>query len=372
MIYLDHNATTPPDLRVLDAMAQANSQFWANPASQHQLGQRARRHLNTLADQIVSILGGSPHDQLIFTSGGTEANNLALFGLAGAPPGRVIISGIEHPSVAAAAEQLARRGFDLVRLPVSPDGVVQVDQLPQFLSADTRLISVMAANNETGVLQPVSRIVQMATPLGIPVHTDAVQLVGKLPTSFRDLGVAALTVSPHKFHGPQGIGGLLLRSDIAIEPTLFGGSQQLGMRPGTESVALAAGFAEALKLWQAESAERTDRLRRLRDRLETGIQAAVPAAIVIGQSAPRLPHTSSIAFPGHDRQWLLMRLDRAGIFCSTGSACASGSSEPSPVLLAMGCPAEVVASALRFSVGAMTQEDEIDEAIRQILGVVSR
>lgn len=366
-------------------MAQANAAAYANPASQHAEGRHARRTLEDAREEISRLLGADltdrTPDRLIFTSGGTEANNLAILGLTGANvarAGRMIISSIEHPSVAAAADFLAQRGWQIDRLAVSRDGVVQLDLLDELLAMPSplgapRLVSVMLANNETGVLQPIAEIVRRcstsAAPL--PIHTDAVQAVGKIPVRFRELGVAAMSIAPHKFGGPRGIGALLVRHGIDIQPILHGATQQFGLRPGTESVALVLGFLAALRAWDADRNERPQRMAALRDRFETAIQTAYPHLKINGCVAPRLPHTSNVAFLGHDRQALFMALDMAGICCSTGSACASGSSEPSPTLLAMGLAKEIVDSSLRFSIGPTTTADEIDEALRRISAVLA-
>jgi cysteine desulfurase len=382
LIYLDHNSTTPVLEEVAAAMAEWQTGRFGNPSSQHQAGRRARQALDNAREGIGRILGadlGSREpDRVIFTSGGTEANNLALLGLAGlhdphSRPGEAIVSLIEHPSIAASVEFLKRRGWRIHTLGVRPDGVVDIGPLDELLSERTRFVSVMLANNETGVLQPVREIARRCAALGVPMHTDAVQMIGKLPVDFRSLDVSLLTVAPHKFHGPIGIGALLVRRDVALEPMLFGGFQQAGLRPGTEAVSLAVGLHAALIAWQREGAARSERLRRLRDRLEAGLTAGYAGEIVVnGASAERLPHTSNLAFVGLDRQALLMALDLEGVACSTGSACASGSSEPSPVLAAMGCSKSVLAGSLRFSLGATTTDDEIEQAIERIVGVCAR
>jgi cysteine desulfurase len=372
-IYLDHNATTPLDPRVAQAMQRSAGEAFANPASQHGPGQQARRILEAARQRIGQLLGASAAaDQVIFTSGATEANNLALRGLAGQPPGHVIISAIEHPSVVGTAEYLQTLGFEICRLPVDTDGVVQVDALPALLTPDTRVVSVMLGNNETGALQPVDRIAACCAPAGVPLHTDAAQVAAKLPVNFQSLGAAALTVTAHKFHGPRGIGALILRGGVPLRPILFGGFQQGGLRPGSEPVELAVGMCTALELWDAERSERNGRIAALRDGLERKLLTGCPDTVVHAARAARLPHTSCLSFTGLDRQALLMALDQAGVACSTGSACASGSSEPSPVLLAMGCDESLVGSALRFSLGATTTAAEVDEAARRILHVVNR
>ncbi len=379
VIYLDHNSTTPLLGEVAAAMAEWQTGKFGNPSSQHQIGRRARQALEHAREEIGRILGarlaGREPDRVIFTSGGTEANNLALLGLAGlhevqAAPGEAIVSAIEHPSVAAAVEYLERRGWTIHRLGVTGDGVVDLGPLDRWLSERTRFVSVMLANNETGVLQPVAEIARRCMALGVPLHTDAAQVVGKLPVDFRALGVSALSVAPHKFHGPLGIGALIARHDLPLEPQGFGGFQQGGLRPGTEAVALAVGMHAALAAWEREAAARTTRLRALRDCLESRLAAGYDGAVVVnGAAAERLPHTSNLALVGLERQALLMALDLCGVACSTGSACASGSSEPSPVLSAMGCDPRVLESSLRFSLGVTTTEDEISVAVERILSV---
>jgi cysteine desulfurase len=231
------------------------------------------------------------------------------------------------------------------------------------------LASIMLASNETGVLQPIAEAAAICRRHGVLLHTDATQVVGKLPVNFTELGVDALTATAHKFHGPLGVGILLLRHGVQLAPTMHGGFQQAGLRPGTESVALAIGMLTAIELWQREADARRERMTMLRDRFERAIRTGWPAAFVIGDQSPRLPHTSNIALVGLNRQALVMALDLAGVACSSGSACASGSSEPSPTLLAMGLPEEQISASVRFSLGASTTAAEIDEAARRILNV---
>jgi cysteine desulfurase len=374
-IYLDHNATTFIDPRVADAMHACQRQGYANSASPHRAGRLARRVLESAREDVGRALGcrvsDSQSDRVIFTSGGTEANNLAVLGLAGRPPGRIILSSIEHPSVSGPAEHLRQLGFEVLHLPVSREGVVAVQRLSELLTEPTRLVSVMLGNNETGVLQPVQELAAICSAAGVPLHTDAVQVVGKIPVEFRRLGVSALSLAAHKFHGPLGVGALLVRHDVPLEPILFGGVQQGGIRPGTESVALAVGLRTALDLCLRELPERTLRMQGLRDHLESALRVRFPRLEVNGAGAPRLPHTSNLSFPGLDRQALLMALDLAGVACSTGSACASGSTERSPVLRAMGLPDELVDSSLRFGVGAFTSVADIEQAVDRISRVLN-
>jgi cysteine desulfurase len=317
-------------------------------------------------------LSGTRADRVIFTSGGTEANNLAIFGLAAGPPAHGIISAVEHPSVTAPAEQLERRGWRIDRLPVTRQGVAAVDLLAALLRPDTRFVSLMLANNETGVLQPIAQAARICYAAGARLHTDAAQAVGKVPVNFRALGVSTLTVAAHKFNGPLGVGALVCRSDVALAPTLFGGFQQQGFRPGTESAPLAAGMYAALQLWDQDEGLRRARLAELRDSFERTLLAELPDVHINGGDAPRVPQTANVAFLGVDRQALWMALDAAGVACSTGSACASGSQEPSPVLRAMGLDDAVVGSALRFSIGRTTTAEEIAEAARRIVNLVKQ
>lgn len=370
---LDQAATTPIDPAVLSAMRETWLQVPGNPASQHALGRQARRRLDEARDGIARLLGARVDrfdgDRLVLTSGGTEANNLALRGLAGRPPGRIVISAIEHPSIAALVAPLATAGFSVERLGVDRDGVIDLDDAERQIMPGTRLVSVMLGNNETGVVQPIVEIAKLCRERRVPLHCDAVQAIGKMPVHFHDLGVDALTVTPHKFHGPLGIGALLVRAGVTVEPLVFGGSQQLGVRPGTECTALAVGFFKAVQLAIDELPTRSTHMTLLRERFERRLRDRLSDVVVQGAAADRLPHISNVAFPGLDRQSLLMALDLAGVACSTGSTCASGSSEPSPVLQAMGLPDAIIQAALRFSWSALTTFADIDLAADRIINV---
>lgn len=376
-IYLDHNATAPILPEVADAVRETALRYGANPESQHELGRAARRVLEEARETVGRLLGacqqGMAADRVLFTSGGTESNNLALLGLAQDDSAAyLIVSAIEHPSVLETARQLEARGWQVDYVPANRDGVVQPDRFEQLLSPTTRLVSLMLGNNETGVLQPVTTLANLCVERGILVHTDASQVVGKLPVNFTELNVATLSCAAHKFHGPLGIGVLLLRNDVRLHPRFFGGHQQAALRPGTESVALAVGMRTALECWHRESKVRRERMTQLRDQFEETLTTELPQITVIGGSADRLPNTSNIGFVGFDRQALLMAFDQAGVACSTGSACASGSSEPSPTLVAMGLDTEVISSSIRFSLGASTTAAEIQEAARRILKACKR
>jgi cysteine desulfurase len=286
-----------------------------------------------------------------------------------AAPGQIIISSIEHSSVIGPAEHLLENGWRLDTLGVDSNGRVHAAALAPLLGDKTALVSVILGNHETGVLQPVAELAAECNARGVPLHSDAVAAVGKIPVHFRGLGVAALSVAAHKFQGPLGIGALLVADGVPLQPLFLGGHQQGGLRGGTESVALAVGMATALELWQRECDVHLRRLTALRDRFEAGLLAGYPGAVVNGAGAARLPGTSSIAFPGLDGQILLVALDMAGVACSAGAACESGSSELSPTLRAMGLANSVVASSLRFSLGVTTTAAEIDDAIARIVGV---
>ncbi len=384
-IYLDHNATTPLLPEVTEAMRACYAEPYFNPASQHEFGRRARRRLEDARERIGELVGakvtGRDADTVVFTSGGTEANNLAVRGLlqraqqaqragASSPPfSRLVTSNLEHPSITALADELSRTGCQVDRLGVDGCGLLRVADLPPLLHPETRLVTAILGQNETGVLQPVAEIAAVCAERDVPLHTDASQVVGKLPVDFRTLGVATMSFAAHKFHGPLGIGALVVRHGVELSPQLFGGFQQAGLRPGTESVALVVGMLTALELWHAEQDARRLRLTALRDEFEGTIRAGWPEAIVLGAASPRLPHTSNIAFVGLDRQALFIALDQAGVACSTGSACASGSSEPSLALVAMGLDEAVISSALRFSFGTTTTAAEVAESSRRILQV---
>jgi cysteine desulfurase len=375
-IYLDHNATAPVDPEVLDAM---RPYFLAagNPESRHAFGRSARRGWEFARDTVARILDADPAE-VIFTSGGTEANNLAIFGLARAESSRahVVSSPIEHPAIAEPVAQLKAAGFSVDHAPVNDQGLVDASAVAAHFRADTRFATLMLANNETGAIQPVGELAALAALHNIPVHTDAVQAVGRISVHFHELGVATLAASAHKFHGPMGIGLLLTRKGIRLSSQLLGGGQQQGRRPGTIAVPLVVGLATALQKWHDQAVTRAARWGALRDRLESGLRAALGPEKVIrngpAENESRLPQTLNLGFPGLDGNALLIQLDVAGVAVSLGSACASGSTRPSPTLLAMRVPEDRLRSSVRFSLGATTTEVEIDEAVERIAAVVSR
>jgi cysteine desulfurase len=377
LIYLDNNATTPIDPRVVAAMSEVWQSGPLNPASQHAAGRRARAMLDDAARGCAALLGAdiatTGRERLVWTSGGTEANNLALDGLVPRSVPR-IVSTIEHPSVLEAARRRLAEGLPTHWLSVDSRGVVDLDQLESLLgqlpsasASATALVSVMAANNETGVLQPLEELGDLCRRFGAQLHSDTTQWIGKLPFDFASSGCHAVSFAAHKFHGPVGVGGLLLAPGVHPIPSLVGGGQQLGTRGGTEAVPLAIGMQQALELAVASLPAAGERMAALRDRLEAALLAGVPGTCVHAVTAPRLPSTTNLAFPQLDRQLLLIRLDRARVACSTGSACSSGSSEPSHVLSAMGVPADQIDASLRFGVSRLSTIAEIDCAAERII-----
>jgi cysteine desulfurase len=393
-VYLDHNATTPVFPEVVEAMRACWSEPYLNPASQHEFGRRARRILEDARERIGELLGAAPSDRVVFTSGGTESNNLAVRGLWHRPdnssrpyglPIQLIVSSIEHPSIAAFADEIAEiaKGFSKAkigelwvavhRLAVDGNGIVSLIDFARCIRPTTRVAATMLANNETGVIQPIAEFGAICNQHEVPLHVDAAQAAGKLPVDFRQLGAATMTIAAHKFGGPLGIGALVVREDVELHAQFSGGFQQGGIRPGTESVALAVGFRTALELWHRHRNEWSPRIAKLRDQFEATLcrEGALTTCrpVVIGASAPRLPTTSNIAFVGLDRQQLFLALDQAGVACSTGSACASGSSDASPVHIAMGLDPSVISSALRFSFGVQTTAEQAAEAARRIIQI---
>ena len=379
-IYLDHNATTPILPEAMEAMLRCWRDGLANPAAVHQPGQRASHILEEAREKITGLLGaktqGQMPDRLVFTSGGTEANNLGVRGLAGSEsrstPRHLLISSVEHACVEATAEHFVERGWAVDTLPVDSDGVIRTELLATFLRDDTKAAAAILVNHETGVIQPIHEFARIVAERHIPVHTDAAQAVGKMRISFRELGVTTLAFAAHKFGGPAGIGGLLVRSGAQLTPILFGGGHQFGLRPGTESVALAVGTATALEYRCTHLEAMTAKVRALRDRFEVALEQQLPGVVVHGAAAARSPHTSNLGFPGCDAQILFTALDTRGVACSIGSACESGAAEMSPTLGAMGVPDPIRKGSLRFSFSASQEPEKIDEAVRRIVETVKR
>lgn len=369
-IYLDNNATTRPHADVITTVAGHLGENYGNPGSRHAAGRRARQVLESSRETMAALLGADP-GEVIFTSGGTESTNLALFGFAAGQPGTVLLTAGEHPATTESVQALVGQGWKTHVLAVDHSGRLISDQYEGLPWHEIRLATVILAHNETGVIQDLGPLAAACQAHQVPLHVDAVQAVGKIPVDFHQLGATSLALGAHKFHGPRGIGALLLQAGCTLAPFEFGGHQEAGRRPGTELVALAAGMALALESWNADREERTEHLQQLRDQLQLGLQEQAPPVVVNGHPEHRLPNTLNIAFPGIDGEALLVALDLENIACSLGSTCSSGSSEPAPALVAMGRPAEIYTSSARFSVGIENNAGEIHEAVQRISRVVS-
>lgn len=367
-LYLDHNATTPPDPEVVELVAELMRENWANAGSRHALGRKARRVLEDSRESIAAILGAAP-DEVLFTSGGTESNNLALNGLLPTSRGTILSGPGEHPSIAEQIKAFQLTGYSSRELSVDPQGLLD-ENLRQLPWQQIRLATLLLAHNETGVIQNPLPLAELCGSHQVPLHLDAVQAVGKIEVDFHALRATSLSFASHKFHGPRGIGGLLVQKGTRLTPLMQGGHQELDRRPGTESVPLIAGMARALELWHNQREHRIAHLKNLRDRFEQLLSQSTGEITIIGANAPRLPNTSTIAFHGLDGEALLVALDLAGIACSQGSTCASGSSEPAPILVAMGIPPELQRSTLRFSLGHLQTEDQMDSAVQHITKIL--
>lgn len=367
-VYLDHNATTPLDEGVLAAMLPWLRESWGNPSSRHEYGREARRALDEARQRVAVAVGAHP-TEVVFTSGGSEANNLFLKGAAaGLRPGVVAVGATEHPSVSRAAAQLAPLGWTIQNIAVNAEGHLVPEAWAETLALRPRLISVMLANNETGVVQDIAALARAAQSCGAWFHSDAVQALGKVALDFRALngaGVHALTVSGHKIGGPKGVAALVMDKRVELGPLIAGGGQERNLRSGTENVAAIVGFGLACERAVALLNTESLRLRELRDRLEQGLTDL--GATIFAPMVERLPNTSFFAFAGVDGETLVGKLDRAGFAVASGSACSSANPEPSPVLAAMGVPEELARGAVRVSIGACNSTAEVD-ALLKILG----
>ena len=376
-VYLDFNATTPLEPQVLDAMLPYFTDAFANASSIHSPGQRARSAVETAREQVAALIGARPQE-IVFTSGGTEANNHAIFGVAApfrepAVRGRhVITTSVEHEAVLNACQALEKRGVAVTYLGVDAQGSVDPGRVGGSLRAETVLITVMHANNELGTLEPLEEIGRVARPAGVSLHTDAVQSAGKVPIDVNRQSVDLLSLSAHKLYGPKGVGALYIRSGTRVEQLLFGGHHQRGFRPGTENVAGIVGFGKAAELAAASVREDAVRVGSLRDRLEQGLLALVPDARVNGAGAARTPNTTNLTFAGIEGEALLIALDLRGLAVSTGAACSSGAVEPSHVLTAIGLPAAEARASIRFSLGRHSSAAEVDFALVVVPAAVAQ
>jgi cysteine desulfurase len=375
MVYLDHSATTPLDPEVLQAMMPYLTEEFGNASSVYGLGQRARQAIDQARDEVAAFYGVAAKE-VIFTSGGTEGDNFAFQGIAqrNADRGRhVITSTIEHDAVLRSADALVRDGFEVTRLPVDREGLVDPADLRAALRPQTILVSIMHANNEIGTIEPIRELVAVTRERSSAYfHTDAVQSTGKIPTAVTELGVDLLSMSAHKLHGPKGVGCLVVRSGVRLEPQQLGGGHERNRRAGTENVAGIVGLAKAVGIARRDMAKNTAQLTGLRDRLIEGVLDRIPGAALTGHPVNRLPHHASFLFQGVEGESLLLQLDMEGIAASSGSACTSGSLEPSHVILALGYPRERALGSLRLSVGKGNTDADIDLVLDRLPEMVAR
>jgi cysteine desulfurase len=382
-VYLDYNATTPVEPEVLDAMLPYFSTEFANAASIHTPGQRAHAAVETAREQVAALIGSRPQE-IVFTSGGTESDNHALFGVVGQALlpvsssgdansfAHIITTAIEHEAVLNTCQALEKEGVRVTYLPTDRDGRIDLEDLRRVLQPETILITIMHANNELGTVQPLEEIARIAKTADVYFHTDAVQSVGKIPVDVNALQVDLLSLSGHKLYAPKGIGALYVRGGTRLRQLLYGGHHQRGFRPGTENVAGIVGLGKAAEIARKFLSEDSQRVSALRDRLQQGLLSRVPQSRVNAGAAPRTPNTTNILFPGVEGEALLIALDLKGLACSTGAACSSGAVEPSHVLTAIGLPPEEARASLRFSLGRHTSAADIDFALNVVPAAVAQ
>jgi cysteine desulfurase len=373
-IYLDHNASTPCRPEVVEAMLPWFGEQYANPSSVHAYGPDAKAAIEEARSRVAAFVSATP-SEVVFTGGGTESDNLAVLGGARAlaAKGRhVVTSAIEHEAVAHACDQLEREGFLVTRVAPDSAGRVAADAVAAAIRDDTILVSIMAANNETGVLQPTAEIGALCAERGVAYHVDAVQAAGKVPIDAAAWRTAFLTITAHKFYGPKGAGVLVARRGARVQPLAFGGEHERGKRPGTANVPAIVGLGLACRLASEEVETVVSRMTALRDRLETGLVERVANVVRHGAGAPRVANTAHLSFVGAEGEHVVLSLDMKGIAVSAGAACKSGSSHPSGVLTAMGVPAATAQSAVRFSLGRATTEAEIDRVLEVVPGVIAK
>ncbi len=369
-VYFDHNATTPLDDKVLEAMLPYLRGRYGNASSRHELGTLSRKAVDLARQQVAALVNVQP-SQVIFVSGGTEANNLFVKGAASyLKPAQVAVSAIEHPCVAKPAQDLARQGWKLRKLAVTREGQINLADVDEALKEPTGIVSVMLANNETGVIQEVAAVAERARRARAWMHTDAVQALGKIPVDFAALNVHAMTVSAHKLYGPKGAGALVMDKRLQLRPIIHGGGHEQGLRSGTENVPAIVGFGAACGLAADRMAELGPRLEKLRARLEQGLHEL--GAVIFGERAPRVPNTSYFAFKGIVGETLVIELDKAGYAVAPGAACSSANPEPSATLIAMGVEPELARGAVRFSLGAGNSMPQIEEFLKALKSVVTR
>jgi cysteine desulfurase len=371
--YLDNNATTRVAPEVIDAMLPFLRERWGNPSSAYRFGSDVADAIEEARSKVATLIGAEPRE-IVFTSCGTESNNAAIHSALVANPGKrhIVTTAVEHSAILKFCRSLEKRGYEVTYLPVESDGSLDLHLLEQSIRPDTAIVSVMLANNETGILFPIEEVAAICRAKGVTCHTDAVQTLGKIRLEVNTLGVDLLSMSAHKLHAPKGVGALFVRRRTPFHPYLVGGGQENGRRGGTENVPYIVAFGRAAELAQASLQDKHTRIRRLRDRLEETILKQVPHSHRTGAKEPRLPNTTNIAFEDCEAEAILLLLDEAGICASSGSACTTGSLEPSHVLLAMGLSPERARSCIRFSLGIYNSEADIEHTLQHLPGIIGR
>ena len=371
--YFDNNATTRVAPEVVDAMIPFLREHWGNPSSTYVFGRQVGEHVDQARARVAALINAEPRE-IVFTSCGTESNNSAIHSALVTQPEKrhVLTTAVEHSANTKFCALLQKRGYTVTFLPVAPDGALDLQQLEESIRPDTAIVSVMWANNETGVLFPVREVAAICRRKGVLFHTDAVQTPGKLKIDVRELDVDFLSLSAHKLHAPKGIGLLYVKRRVKYQPYVVGGGQERGRRGGTENVASIVAFGRAAELAMASLSDENTRVRALRDKLEDGILGAIPGTSRNGAKEPRLPNTSNLAFEGVEAEGILMLLDQAGICASSGSACTTGSLDPSHVLTAMGCTAARARSSIRFSLGIYNTEAEVGYVLKHLPGIIAK
>jgi cysteine desulfurase len=371
--YFDNNATTRIAPEVLEAMLPFLSDCWGNPSSAYEFGKQVSKHLNDARAKVASLINATP-EEIVFTSCGTESNNSALESALATQPAKrhVLTTAVEHSAVIKHVEVLQKRGFDVTFLPVDADGALDLHLFDKSIRPDTAIVSVMWANNETGVVFPIEEIAAICRSKNVLFHTDATQVPGKMKIDVHGLGVDFLTLSAHKLHAPKGVGLLYIKRKVKFQPYLIGGHQERGKRGGTENVASIIGFGRAAELAEAHLGDENTRVRALRDRMENTILSTVPNTIRSGAKEPRLPNTSNIAFESVEAEAILHQLDQLGICVSSGSACTTGSLNPSHVLTAMGIKPMRARGCVRFSLGIYNTDEEVDYLLKYLPRVIAK
>jgi cysteine desulfurase len=371
--YFDNNATTRVAPEVVDAMIPFLREYWGNPSSMYVFGRQVGEHVDQARARVAALINAEPRE-IVFTSCGTESNNSAIHSALVTQPEKrhVLTTAVEHSANIKFCDLLQKRGFTVTFLPIAPDGALDLQLLERSIRPDTAIVSVMWANNETGILFPVREIAAICRRKGVLCHTDAVQTPGKLKIDVRELDVDFLSLSAHKLHAPKGIGLLYVKRRVKYQPYVVGGGQERGRRGGTENVASIVAFGRSAELAMASLADENTRVRALRDKLEDGILGAIPGTSRNGAKEPRLPNTSNLAFEGVEAEGILMLLDQAGICASSGSACTTGSLDPSHVLTAMGCSASRARSSIRFSLGIYNTDEEVEYLLKHLPGIIAK